>query len=539
MSGDTLTEALPDLVIIVGRDGLIERHAGGRGFFPQPSPGTLKGRRLEEVWSETAAQSLRVMLRRALSTRAAVEGQFSEGALLLGARIAPLGPQRVMCVIRPVEAQGDDAARPAEASPVERRGFLGRLRQSVADAALKEQPLAVCLIYLEGLDDIGRAIDFSVSDRVGTAAMVRLDERRAAIRSGPPWYLGQLGDGLLALVVTGTAERDALRALASDVCTLLAEPIRIGDATFHLQPRAGVALLGRDASQPQALLEQARSAMLEARRAGKSDVEFCTDTLRMRQLSRVDVERELREAITTDQLSIHYQARHELATGRRVALQAYLRWRHPLRGEVRPAEFLPVAEGTGLAALMSRWAVRRLQADVPQLRRQYGPDFRVSFGALRQHLSSDALVEDVAELLRSAVLPAGGLELRIHEKTVATLSRSDRVLRRLADLGAILVIDEFGRGYSSLARLAHYPFELLQIDRSFVEAIDSDAAALKVCRAAVGIGAALGLQTVAAGVDSMTARDRVLDIGCTQGLGDLYDPVVIAPAQDLSGRATA
>lgn len=540
MNSDSLIQALPDLVTFIDRNGVIARHAGGHGLAGADHAGNLAGKKLEEIWGDEAAQLLKQMIRRALATRGQVEGRFVDGMRRFEARVDPKGPDRVLCVIRAVEPLGS-AAREAQDSPddghIERRGFFKRFQQSVADAALRERPLAVCMILLQGLNDIGRIIDFTISEKVATAAMQRLRHVGVTGVESPQWYLGQLAEGLLAVVIEGTADREVLRSLGHALCDSLAEPVDIGDATFQLTPCGGIVLLGQDARQPQALLEHARAAMLEARRSAIPDVRFYSDTLRMKPLNRLDFERELQDAIATDQLRLRYAARHDLRTGQLVAIQAYLRWPHPLRGEVRPAEFLPVAESTGLSTPLSRWALGRLRRDLPALHAQAGRAVRISFGALRHHLASDTLAVDISELLGSGELAPGTLELRIAEKVVSGLELPDRTLGRLADLGAQLVVDEFGRGFTSLARLVHLPFQALQVDRSFVTSIDEDPAALRICRAAAAIAREFGLEPIATGVDTDEDLHRMREAGFAQGLGDRYGQLAIDGAVELPAHA--
>lgn len=542
MKPDSLIHALPDLVTFIRRSGVITRHLGGRGMAGVTDKGSLEGRRLDEVWGEAAAQLLLQMVRRALASRESVEGPFSDGARRFQARVEPVGPERVLCVIRSIGASGE-SERPGDGAPreirIDRRGFLSRFQQSVADAALRERPLAICMIMLRGLNEIGRVIDFAIAEKVATAAMQRLEQVRLEDAGGQQWYLGQLGEGLLAVVVEGTSGRELVRELAHALCDSLAEPLRLGDASFELSPCAGVAMLGHDATQPQALLDHARTAMLEARRSALPEVHFYSDTLRAQPFLRLDFERELREAIAADQLSLRYAARHDFASGRLVAIQAYLRWIHPLRGDVRPAEFLPVAESTGLSTPLSRWALGRLRRDLGALRAMIGPQVRVSFGALRHHLSSDTLAADVEEFLASGELAPGTLELRIAERTVAGLSTPDRTLGRLAELGAFLVVDEFGRGFTSLARLVHLPVQALQVDRSFVTTIDEDPAALRICQAVARLAGAFGLTPVATGIDSERDCERMRQAGFEQGLGDLYGQLAMTECDDTPRQASA
>jgi EAL domain-containing protein (putative c-di-GMP-specific phosphodiesterase class I) len=300
----------------------------------------------------------------------------------------------------------------------------------------------------------------------------------------------------------------------------LRDPVQFGDAIFHLTPYAGVAILGQDAGSPKALLDHARAAATEARRSGSTRVFFFSDTLKLRSLARLDIARELRDAIANRDLRLRYTGRHDLATGRLVALVGYLQWMHPLRGEVRPAEFLGVAETTGLSAALSRSILECLRDDFARFKSRVDPEVRISFGALRHHVLAHNFCAEIKDFLGEGAVGPERLELRIAERSFVT--QDVGTWRSLADLGVQLTVDELGRKMSSLDLLARAPLWGLQLDRAWATALSYDTAAVKVCRAAVSVAAALGLTPIATGVDDEQQRDLFLSFGCQQGLGDLY-----------------
>ena len=171
-----------------------------------------------------------------------------------------------------------------------------------------------------------------------------------------------MSESLLALVLE-CADREAIETCVTTLCASLREPVDIGDTQFHLTPFAGVAILGLDSSSPRTLLDQARAAATEARRAGSTRPRFFSDTLQLRSLARLDIARELRDAIANGDIGLRYTGRHDLHSGRLVTWAGYLRWMQPLRGEIRPVEFLKVAEATGLATRLSRAALVSLGED--------------------------------------------------------------------------------------------------------------------------------------------------------------------------------
>jgi predicted signal transduction protein with EAL and GGDEF domain len=412
---------------------------------------------------------------------------------------------------------------------------MERLRGSVATARLREQPLALAIIYLDAVGDIARTLDAAVAERVTFAVLDRLrPELLDTGAEGRRWYLGKLAEDSLGLAFE-CGDRDQIEARVADVCRSLGEPVGVGDAAFHLTPYAGVAVLGTDADAPNTLLRHARAAADESRRAGSAAVRFFSDTLKLRSLARLDIARELREAIADGAIGLRYAGRHDLATGQRVAWVGYLRWTHALRGEVRPAEFVNVAQATGQARALSRAVLECLRRDFPRLMQHEPPDVRISFGALRHHVLHEDFCRDIAWLVGPAAVPADRLELRIAERTLVACETG--IWSLLSDLGIRLVVDEVGREMSSLDRLARVPLWGLQLDRSWASALRRDPVALRVCGAGVGVATSLGLTPIATGVDDAQQRDALRTLGCRQAMGDLYPS---APGErHVAGTAAA
>jgi EAL domain-containing protein (putative c-di-GMP-specific phosphodiesterase class I)/GGDEF domain-containing protein len=523
---ESLSTALPDLVVMIRRDGVILDVLGGRGVGALALARDRIGQGVEAVWPDPVALSVMRATRHAIAQRKTVDTTFKNGDASYELRAIAQAPDRALCVIRAAAQRNsldepgssDELARPQ----FDRRGFLRRFHDTLSQASMEETPAALALLHLDGVADIARVVDSKIADQVLSAAILRLPQEIAADeRPEPRWYIGQLSPELLAMVVE-SSDRDAIEACVSRVCSSLREPVGVGDAAFHLTPYAGVSILGQDGSTPKCLLEKARSAAAEARRSDSVKIYFFTDTLKLRSLARLDVARELREAIDGRQIRLRYVGRYDLESGRLVAQLGYLRWTHPLRGEVPAAEFLGVAETTGLATLLSRTALAGLAEDFAAMGPLLPPDARVSFGALRHHLLQDDFADDIARLLAQGALPASRLELRVSERTFGAMDSS--VYHALHRLGVQLVVDEVGRGFASLDRLARAPIWGLQLDRAWVTALRVDPLALKVCRAGISAAAALSLMPIATGVDDAAQRDVLLELGCRYGAGDLYVP---------------
>jgi len=525
MSTPELIDALPDLVLLVKRDGTPIAFAGGRAVAELHGRGP-GGERLAPAWSEATAALVRRLARNAIADRQPLDARFREREQQYEIRVTPQGPDRAVCMIRPAAGVSGDVGLETTGehrAQLDRRGFLRRFKESVSAAALRERPLAVAVLYIEEIADIAEIIATRVSEQVMSTALARLPARNVDTAGGSAeWYLGQLGENLLALVVD-TADRNAIEACVANICATLREPIVVGDAEFRLTPYAGVGILGVDAASPRVLLDHARAAAAEARRALSRNVFFFSDTMQLKSLARIDIARELRDAIASRAIRLRYTGRHDLRTGRRVAWVGYVRWLHPLRGEIRPAEFLRVAQTTGLATSLSRSVLAHLPQDFKELSKQPGGDVRVSLGALRDHVLHEDFVADLHAVLAEGEVPAERLELRIAEKVFAARDSAD--LRSLQRLGVQFVVDEVGRGVSSLAALARAPLWGLQLDRAWVRSLRGDDLARDVCRAGIAIAKALSLTPIATGVDDAQQRDALLELGCWFGLGDLYGGV--------------
>ncbi len=520
MSADALIGLVPDLVMLMRRDGRIVASGGGQGL-PELRPASES---LEPGWSEPTRTLLTQLVRRSISQRSTIEARFHEAGRHYEVRATAQGPDRSVVVIRRVLVDAsEDAAEHTGERPrpqLDRRGFMRRLKEAVTLASLQERSLAVAVLHIEGITDIAQIIATRISEQVLNAAILRLSAFEGlGLDAGPAWHLGQISEDALALMIQSD-DRAAVERCVSQICERLREPVSIADAEFRLTIYSGVAILGIDASSPRLLVDHARAAASEARRLASAEVRFYSDTVQLRSLARLDVARELRDAISNREIGVRFVSRHDLRTGRVVAWVGYMRWQHRLRGEIRPAEFLRMAESTGLAVALSRSVLESFCNEFARLSPHWEPDVRVSFGALRDHVFHEDFAADLDAVLREGRVPADRLELRISEN--AFIACDPTTVRPLRKKGVQLVVDEVGRDMGSLASLARAPLWGLQLDRAWTTAIRSDDVARLVCRAGLSVANALGFAPIATGVDSAAQRDALLEIGFRYGIGDLY-----------------
>ncbi len=528
----SLLDSLPDLVLALGRDGILLGHGGGRALPLLTPREPCEGKRLESVLPGSVAEALMHVVRKSLASRSALETEVREANHTYRVRVTPQGPTRALCVLSAPVAPADapDAAgitAQMRGPLLDRRGFMQRLQELLSLSILAEKPLAIVVMHLDGIENIAR-IGARQAEQTVTASVFNLLNGASTEALALCACLGQLSESQLAFAVT-TADRRAIDAFIAEAAEKLRAPVCVAGLQVELIPHSGVAVLGQDATSALGLLDNARIAASEARNSGSARARFFSDSVKMKSLARIDIGRELRSAIEERAIGLRYVGRHDLRTGRLVARLAYVRWSHPLRGEVSPREFLGVAEATGAAVALSRAALHLLGADFATMRRQTSTDVRISYGPLRHHLLHEDFLRHIEEFLASGAVGPDRLEIRIPETIVAMLSPG--FCSPLIARGVQLVVDEVGRGLGSMQQLARAPLWGLQLDRAWVEAIVTDDVALRVCRAGIAAATALGVAPIAVGVDDAALRGSLLSLGCHYGSGDLYGDSVLAAAR--------
>ena len=510
-----------ELRLTLSRGGKIL--ACGEGQLPElTANGFGVGQAVATIWPEPLVTRIGQLTSKALSIRGTSAGDVTVGDDRYAVRVTALGPDRVDCLIGALPGPRLDPSTVTLHS-LQRRLFLRQLKEAIALGALRERPLALAVIQVEGLADIAQLLEPAVAGQLVSALLERVAAAATASTQLSFGGAGEIAQGVLAQLIEST-DRSAIREYLTPLCAALSEPVSIGESSFHLTPYVGIALLGQDATTPRSLLEYARRAAAEAHARSTEAIHFCPETLRLRSLARLDIASELREAIAEQQIRLHYIGRHELGSAQRVTEIGYLRWQHPLRGQIPPSEFLRIAETTGLALSLSRAALQCLQQDYTTLSHNAPLPPLLSFGPLRHHVRHRDFLSDIESLLAHGV-PARRLELRIAEKTF--IACKPTLLTALHRFGVQLVVDEVGRGLGSIDSLARAPLFGLQLDRAWVTALQSadaasNAVAAKVCRAAMQVAGALGLEPIATGIDTAAQRDALVAMGCRLGCGDLY-----------------
>jgi EAL domain-containing protein (putative c-di-GMP-specific phosphodiesterase class I) len=283
--------------------------------------------------------------------------------------------------------------------------------------------------------------------------------------------------------------------------------------------------VGNESVDPELLIRDADAAMYRAKERGRARCELFDAEMRARAVRRLEVERELRQALDRQELVLHYQPVICLNTGEITGLEALVRWQHPDRGLLDPKEFVPIAEDSGLIEPVGRW-VQEAACRQALAWHEQRPDARpldISVNLSARQVAHRDLPQIVAEILARTGLDPVHLRLEITESVLVEESATaTTTLEALSEIGVRLVLDDFGTGYSSLAYLNRFPFDALKIDGSFVEALGIEQERTAIIEAIIGMARALSLDVIAEGVESEVQLSELRRLGCDYAQGHLF-----------------
>jgi diguanylate cyclase (GGDEF)-like protein len=400
--------------------------------------------------------------------------------------------------------------------------FEDRLGKAVVRADREDVPLSLLFIDLDGFksvnDSWGHACGDQVLREIGRRLATMLEDGVTAARAG--------GDEFLLLAEGGA---DVATALARRVLAHLTQPIRAGEQEFNLSGSIGIVLFPQHGSRSQ-LLARADAAMFSAKRAGGGSFVFYDTQMENQTREAGDLVAELRHALEGGGLELVYQPKINAQSGEITAAEALLRWRHPERGLISPAVFVPMAERGGLIGALGAWVIETACRQVHAWREQ-GLRMRLAINISAHQVRQDGLVELVQQRMRHWSVHPSQLTLEITESVaMEDTPATQDVFARLGAAGIRLSIDDFGTGYSSLTYLRRLPADELKIDRSFVADLETSDDARAIIEAVVGLAHALGLKVVAEGVENARQQMMLVECGCDELQGFLF-------AKPMSGDA--
>ena len=363
-----------------------------------------------------------------------------------------------------------------------------------------------------------KVINDTLGHRAGDALLRTVAERlQEEVRTGD--YVARQGGDEFALLLSGL-DATAAHAAASRISDMLEQPVAIGHRTVRANASIGIALYPRDGADLETLLQHAEIAMYQAK-AAKVPFEAYRPDLNPYHREGLFLESELRDAIENDGLELAFQAIRDLDSGRTVAAEALVRWNHPQRGHVAPAEFVSLAEETGLVRRIDRWVLWRAMETLAAWHAA-GHDLFVSVNLSPQSAADPGLLEDLGSILAGTGAPPERLVLEVTERTaIADLEGSAGILEGARIMGLQIALDDFGTGYSSLATLDRLPISFIKIDQAFVHGIGRTPKDEHLIRAIAGFSRGMGIPIVAEGIETAAQQTWLQDEGIRLGQGYL------------------
>ena len=385
--------------------------------------------------------------------------------------------------------------------------------QEQAAAALDDgESLALLAIDLDRFKEVNDLHGHAAGDEV---LKVLADRMRAVLR--PDEFLARLG-GDEFVVLAPVRRREEALALAERLEKPLFSSISIGHAEVVCGGSIGIALMPQDADTPTTLMNNADLAMYRAKASVSQVACFYESSMDDMVRARRRMMKELREALQRDEFELHFQVQACVTTGEVTGYEALLRWHHPERDYVPPAEFIPLAEETGLILPIGEWVLRTACAEAAEWQTPH----KVAVNLSAVQLTNADLPRLVQEALLNSGLPAKRLELEITETAmILDVDRTTHVLRQLKALGVLIAMDDFGTGYSSLSTLRAFPFDKIKLDRSFISELEGSAEARAIIRAVLTLGDSLGIPVLAEGVETPHQLSFLRELGCDEAQGYL------------------
>lgn len=405
--------------------------------------------------------------------------------------------------------------------------FMDRLQQDISKAQRHGQSVTLLFLDLDRFKEVNDALGHDAGDQLLKETAARL---KTCVRTSDT--VARLSGDEFTIILHNLNDSVGLERVTQNILDRLAEPFRIGEEMVYLTTSIGITIYPNDATDADALLKNADQAMYAGKEAGKNRYNYFTASMQQAAQMRMRMANDLRAALANHEFFICYQPIVELATGKIHKAEALIRWQHPVRGMVSPAEFIPVAEDTGLIVEIGDYVFTHAAQQAVRWRQRI-PDFQISVNKSPvQFKASRNIHQAWLSYLASIGLPGNSLVIEITEGLL--LDASDPVIKQLQDFhreNMQIAIDDFGTGYSSLAYLKKFDIDYVKIDRSFTGNIRPGSDDMALCEAIIVMAHKLGLQVIAEGVETIEQRDLLLAAGCNYAQGYLFSRPV--PADEL------
>jgi diguanylate cyclase (GGDEF)-like protein/PAS domain S-box-containing protein len=545
---EALLNAIPDAMFRLSREGVFLEVKGTAQSTPKLTPAQIIGKSVLEVLPDNAGHDVLKFIGKALRGDGIqlFEYKFGQGddAHFYEMRITPSGLTEVLAIIRNIterkeaEQQIRFLAYFDSLTKLPNRSRLHEQLEDVLSHAKVNRRLAATLFL--GLDQFKRINDTlgylvgdmllnEVAQRVNDC--VRSSDFIARVPDGESdGDVARLGGDEFSILLCDIKDVQDASHTAKRILTALSQPFMLEQQEVYITASIGIAVAPFDGDEVRTLLKHADTAMHYAKSRGGNNYQFYSQSMSVAAVRQLTLENKLRKAIERDELLLHYQPQLDLQTGELIGMEALVRWQNPEMGLVSPADFIPVAEQTGLIVPIGEWVLHTACVQCKAMHNAGFPPFRVSVNLSSRQFREQGLCKNIEEALRATGLEPNFLELELTESLVMhDVKETIETLRALKEMGIRLAVDDFGTGYSSLSYLKRFPLDILKIDRSFVKDITTDPDSAAIAKAIIAMARSLNLSVTAEGVEEEAQLDFLRRQGCHAMQGFFLSKPLPAP----------
>ena len=536
-----IVRAMPDMIFLMARDGTHLDYKAGFGAEPFVPPTQFLGRTVSEVLPADVAEVILLGIERA-STHSDLQSvvyklPLPDGVHHYEGRIAPSGPDAVVMVVRDITLQklNEENIRrlayfDALTGMPNRQSFLEKLDLELLRAGRANRQVALLFLDLDGFKRVNDTLGHSAGDRLLKAVAARLKEKLRAgdLVSRPALepaglHLARLGGDEFTVVLPDLDGTQTVSMVAERLRSLLGQPFRIGDQEITVTASIGVAIFPADGDDAAALLKHADTAMYHAKDQGRNNWQLYDKAQTTETMLRIRLENDMRKGLERNEFYLLYQPQVLAEDGRIVGIEALIRWQHPEHGIISPAQFIPVAEDSGLIVEIGDWVLRTACRQLRTWQENGVATPRVAVNVSARQLRAQDFLGSVATIIAETGIEAQQIELELTE-SILMEPEARRIdgFNRLRALGVHFSIDDFGTGYSSLSYVKRFPIGMLKIDQSFVRGLPDNADDAGITTAIIAMAHSLGLEVIAEGVETRAQLEFLRQANCPKMQGYLF-----------------
>ena len=542
---ETIFEATPDLFFLMEKNGsIIDYYASNhKNLFVSPDEfvGKLISETLPEEISNIFDHYVKKVIHHAEALTFEYELTLPHGLTYFEARMSYL-PQyeQILTIVRDITEQHKSS------EVIRRHAYydtltllpnrflaLDRLSQMIIDSEKSHKNIAVFFLDLDDFKKVNDSLGHEVGDKLLIEAALRLTK---AIRKEDT--IGRLGGDEFIVLSQGLNDENDPQTIADNLLKVFREPFQIDGRELILTLSIGIAVSPENGYTVSDLLRNADTAMYQAKSLGRNAYSFFTKEMNIAMIRRFEIEEQMHGALERNEFEVYYQPQFDVKTNKAIGAEALLRWHSAALGNITPDEFIPIAEHTGLIVVIGQYVVKQALNFLNQWQTSEGEQYTIAVNLSPRQFRDKNLIPFIKESLDEANIGAGSLELEITEGVLMTgQSYIADALQALQKLGVKLSMDDFGTGYSSLSYLRQYDFDVLKIDRSFINGITQNKEDRDLVKASIAIAHNLGLDVVAEGVEITEQLTILKELNCDYVQGYYFSkPMPAAHFIDFSSH---